>query len=389
MMDTGSGIDDSDPDWGRVSGPSCVEPDLTVTRVTASLERAVGSPISLSWTVKNAGTAATSESWHDSVYLSATPQSPRTLLMSFAEPARRGLPAGASYSVTRSVSIPDGLAAGRNYLTVVTDSDYGLRESSYGNNAFSVPVDINASPLVGLPSPLDLGSVMVGEVNEPTALTVRSVFSGRVEVGRVSAEPGGGKSGQGGRGGPKFEPVISRDNCTGERLGRGDKCRMELTVKIADRKFAGAFKVRILISSKDASGSRLPDSPITITGEAVPGPLVGSPSPLDLGNVVVEQASASRTLTVRNLLARHVEVGRVSAEEGRGVRTAFQPIITHDQCTGERLPAGGRCQMDVAIKITGRRLGRFTVRILIGSSDASGGRLPDSPITITGVATRP
>ncbi len=140
-------------------------PDLVPTTFTAPATAEAGHTVSLSWTVRNQGTGATTGSWSDKVHLSATAAccAGTTSLGSWPRPAT--LSPGASYSRTKSVTLPP-LASGSYYLTVVTDADGQLHETSDANNQRAVSIAVTST---SVPPPAGLAIASVNGGNDPTA----------------------------------------------------------------------------------------------------------------------------------------------------------------------------------------------------------------------------
>ncbi|HQU47058.1 MAG TPA: CARDB domain-containing protein, partial [Pirellulales bacterium] len=103
-------------------------PDLSVTAATAPFSTIVeGGSVNVSWTVQDLSASTPAQSsWYDSVYVSSKPtfDSSAVLLQSFDESTHSGLAAGASYTDSESVAIPQ-FATGSEYLLFVTDFGYG------------------------------------------------------------------------------------------------------------------------------------------------------------------------------------------------------------------------------------------------------------------------
>ena len=127
--------DDANNEWAA-SAFTVTNPDLTPTAFTGPSAADVRQPVSLSWTVNNPGSGAALPSWYDYVYLSAdtTYDSGDTLVTYQARSTE--LAAGASYTVTKSVAMPNA-AAGSYYLLLRTDSHGSLYESNETNNVFT------------------------------------------------------------------------------------------------------------------------------------------------------------------------------------------------------------------------------------------------------------
>jgi subtilase family serine protease len=115
-------------------------PDLAPTALTAPSSAAAGHSISVSWTVQNQGTAATVGSWNDALYIS--PSSTCCAgATSLGQWSKSNLAIGASYSQTKSVTVPS-LSAGSYYLILWTDVTDQLYEANGANNQRVVPITV-------------------------------------------------------------------------------------------------------------------------------------------------------------------------------------------------------------------------------------------------------
>jgi len=119
-------------------------PDLVLEDPSAPASAMAGHSISLSWQVSNAGELAASAPWSDAVYLSDD------MTLNIGSDAHllsvthtNELDTGASYTVTRSVSLPDRLE-GTNYLIVVTDFNGEIYEKGRTtNNEYVHPIELS------------------------------------------------------------------------------------------------------------------------------------------------------------------------------------------------------------------------------------------------------
>lgn len=116
-------------------------PDLVVTSVTAPATGVSQGPATISWTVMNNETSPAPASWYDRVYLStsATLFSGSTYSAGdYATGSNTPLAAGASYTRTQSVTLPN-VPAGDYYVFVYTDI-YGYQGETNENNNFQAAV---------------------------------------------------------------------------------------------------------------------------------------------------------------------------------------------------------------------------------------------------------
>ena len=113
-------------------------PDLEVVSVTAPATAAPGQTVTLSWTVRNAGTTVAAPGlWSDAVYLSsdATFNPAADLLAgSFTVFEFSPLAPGGEYTATRQVTIPGGAAIGTWRWIVVADHGNGQGETDETDN---------------------------------------------------------------------------------------------------------------------------------------------------------------------------------------------------------------------------------------------------------------
>ena len=124
-------------------------PDLRVAAVNAPTQAFSGQPMSLTWTVANAGPGRTVESsWADAVYLSADAvlDAGDRLLGAFGRDG--ALTAGADYTPTRTVTLPTGVSG--DFFVFVRADVYGqvFEHAFEGNNVGSdaTPVRVNLTP---------------------------------------------------------------------------------------------------------------------------------------------------------------------------------------------------------------------------------------------------
>ena len=128
-------------------------PDLQVTDVAAPLELNAGEASMIAWTVRNAGTGATSAgAWKDGIFLSAdaTLDPADVRLASVRNPDFLAI--GESYRQTQEVTIPSALLGGSYYVLVVADVDKQVQEFDLeDNNAAAAG---QASEIVAPPPPV-------------------------------------------------------------------------------------------------------------------------------------------------------------------------------------------------------------------------------------------
>lgn len=117
-------------------------PDLIVSAATAPTTAAsAGDSLQISWTVTNQGTIAAPADWSDYIYLSDDDQfdnSDRFISSRFAG-SNTPLAAGASYSATQTVTLPN-TTVGNRYLLFVADGFREQGETDETNNVRAVPI---------------------------------------------------------------------------------------------------------------------------------------------------------------------------------------------------------------------------------------------------------
>ena len=115
-----------DPNNNRIATPFDIiyrEPDLTVTNITVPPNVTSGTTIPITYTVTNKGTRATrTDSWTDRVFLSQDPSLDTYDTVLGDSGYGQVLAAGASYTETVNVRIPDGIQ-GPFDVIVYADSD--------------------------------------------------------------------------------------------------------------------------------------------------------------------------------------------------------------------------------------------------------------------------
>ncbi len=149
-----------DPNNNRLATPFNIiyrEPDLTVTNITVPANVISGSTVPITYTVTNRGTRATrTASWTDRIFLSQDPSLDIYDTVLGQTGYGQVLAAGASYTETLNVRIPDGIQ-GDFDIIVYADSD--------AQTDFSVTSDIGFGLYgvkIGVPdelNPYDLASV--------------------------------------------------------------------------------------------------------------------------------------------------------------------------------------------------------------------------------------
>ena len=126
-------------------------PDLNLVSASAPTAASVGSPITVSWTVKNQGVATANNDWSDQIYLSKDSlyDYSDTFVTSFSAADQSPLAAGSSYTLTKTISAPSTDTAGQYYLIIRTNPYSDQGEISKANNDIALPIslDLNAPDL--------------------------------------------------------------------------------------------------------------------------------------------------------------------------------------------------------------------------------------------------
>ncbi len=138
------------------------EPDLTVTNITVPSNVESGMTVPITYTVTNRGTRATrTDSWSDRIFLSEDPSLDTYDTMLGQAGYGQVLAAGASYTETVNVRIPDGIS-GNFDIIVYADSDAFINytvQSNIGYGLYGVgigapneldPYDLASAPIRSL-----------------------------------------------------------------------------------------------------------------------------------------------------------------------------------------------------------------------------------------------
>lgn len=144
--------------------------DLVPTTLAAPASAVAGQTISVSWTVRNQGTGPTIGTWADALYVSPTESCCADAVL-IGRWERSALAAGASYTQTKTITVPD-LAAGTYHLVLRTDADIALFEASDGNNQRVVPITITTPDLV--PTALAAPSTAVTQQSVTVSWSVKN-----------------------------------------------------------------------------------------------------------------------------------------------------------------------------------------------------------------------
>ncbi|WP_414755083.1 CARDB domain-containing protein [Anabaena sp. CCY 9910] len=120
--------------------------DLVITAANAPTTAGLGETISVTWTVKNQGTASTSSDWYDYIYISDDQffdQSDFRLTDGYTR-ENKLLASGSSYTITQDIYIDSFVAPGDVYLLFVADHDHYQGETNEDNNIQAVAISLYA-----------------------------------------------------------------------------------------------------------------------------------------------------------------------------------------------------------------------------------------------------
>ncbi len=139
-VERGGSLYEADEDNNQMTRAMEVRtPDLAPTLLTAPDWAVTQHQIEVSWTVENRGNGEAKPNWYDRLLLStdevADGQDRSLTTASWTQV----IPAGGSYTLTQTVTVPDVLPA-RYYLIVEIDRGTSLYEAEEGNNGISKPI---------------------------------------------------------------------------------------------------------------------------------------------------------------------------------------------------------------------------------------------------------
>jgi subtilase family serine protease len=147
--DAYSSISESDETNNVASKPLTINPvnaDLVITAVQSPASGSSakqGDPVNLSYSEKNQGTAAASHGWYDYVYFSSDqtldPTDQRLDYVYVPNSVPGGIAAGATATVSKSITIPAYIQAGSGYLIIAADAQ-GLQGETNDNNNVSAAI---------------------------------------------------------------------------------------------------------------------------------------------------------------------------------------------------------------------------------------------------------
>jgi len=145
---------------------SVASPNLVVDSVNVLTPAVFGSPVTIEWTVRNAGTDPANDGWQDRLYLSANNvvDGDELILLTIGTPTVP-LAAGASYTRTQTVTLPlnTSVIPGNYRFIVRTDRSFNQQESNDNDN--DTPSAVTNVTLPALP---DLAVSDVEVINPAT-----------------------------------------------------------------------------------------------------------------------------------------------------------------------------------------------------------------------------
>ncbi|NCS52426.1 MAG: hypothetical protein GPJ23_08650, partial [Microcystis aeruginosa G13-05] len=123
--------------------------DLQVTATNAPTSAILGETVELTWTVTNNGTGEAPRDWYDRVYLSSnqTVDSGDVQVTWEWVSSQTPLAAGASYTISKNVTLPS-FTPGNQYLLFVADRDNYQGEINENNNLAAVAISLTAPDLI-------------------------------------------------------------------------------------------------------------------------------------------------------------------------------------------------------------------------------------------------
>ncbi|WP_162052193.1 CARDB domain-containing protein [Gloeothece verrucosa] len=163
-------------------------PDLIVQSATAPTSSIANDSILVSWTVTNQGLVDAPADWSDYIYFSTDNVLGNDIYITDQYiSTQTPLPAGSSYTIDRSITLPNR-PAGDYYLLFVADGYNAQSETNEGNNFRAVPIKISVPDLIlskaTAPTSGNLGeSINVSwTVLNPSTVTASADWTDRVYI---------------------------------------------------------------------------------------------------------------------------------------------------------------------------------------------------------------
>ncbi len=167
----------------------------------------------------------------------------------------------------------------------------------------------------------------VGAASGPIPLTVRNRGSAPVRLSRVALE-----------GSHSADFAVGSDRCSGRSLGVGQECSLRLSFRpqaVGDRRAS----LRIL-------GDGVPDEVVQLAGRGTEEPPRAEldRQSLDFGTLAVGEASAPRSVRLKNAGRAPLRVGEISLAGGAGF------AVQREDCSARSLAAGTSCSLSVVFR---------------------------------------
>jgi hypothetical protein len=172
-------------------------------------------------------------------------------------------------------------------------------------------------------SPVDFGSVNVGQSSSAQTFTVSNTGNSNLVIGTISSSN-------------NAEFAISNDNCSGQSIAPSGSCTLQVTFSPTTY---GSRTSTLSVSSND------PDTPnfniiLNGTGQASNIGVIPA-SPVDFGSVNVGQSSSPQTLTVSNTGNSNLVIGTISSSNNA------EFVMSNDNCSGQSVAPSGSCTLQV------------------------------------------
>lgn len=152
-----------------IAAPPAPKPDLIVSSLTAPASATAGLPMSITFSIKNNGTASATQNVLTNFYLSSdNTLSINDLMLGIASTAMPAV--GNSNSTSVDLTIPAAQSVGNYFLIAKTDDPNAIAELDEANNVFSQAISIAAQP-VGEPD------LAIASASLPVVATVGIPFS--------------------------------------------------------------------------------------------------------------------------------------------------------------------------------------------------------------------
>ena len=162
-------LDNTDSATLNIATP--VLPDLTITPTIAPTAAQSGSVVHLEWTTSNSGTAATTGSWVERIFLSTNTTVSGDDAKLFERTVSSPLAAGGSINATADVTIPiDRFGDGMHLIFVVDALDQIEEFTNEGNNTAVTNIDVTLGPIADLSATLLSAPTFV--VGDPADIAV-------------------------------------------------------------------------------------------------------------------------------------------------------------------------------------------------------------------------